>query len=139
MSRRKSVLIVEDNALVAKFYCLALERAGGFQCLVTEDVPQMLQEVEAGRVDAVVLDVSLSATEWQGKSIDGLELARILKESAMTMTGRALPILLATAHAMTGDRERLLAASGADDYLEKPVYDAAQLVAKIKRLLDSHA
>ena len=132
----RTVLIVEDNALVAKFYRMALERAGGFTCVVTEDVSEMLAEVEAGRVHVAVLDVSLNETEWQDRPIDGVELARLLKQRSVTSTGRPLPILLATAHAMAGDRERLLAASGADDYLEKPVYDAAQLVNKIRALLD---
>ncbi len=126
-----TVLIVEDHALVAKFYRMALERAGGFRCLVTENVDEMLAAVQAGRVDVAVLDVSLSSTEWEGRPVDGIELARLLKQ----YSPRPLPILLATAHAMAGDRERLLAASGADDYLEKPVYDAQQLVEKIRRLL----
>ncbi len=126
-----SILIVEDHPLVAKFYCLALERAGGFACLVTENVQEMLAEVVAGRVHLAILDVSLSETEWEGRQIDGVELAHILRDRA---PGR-LPILLATAHAMAGDRERLLAASGADDYLEKPIYDPQQLVEKVQRLL----
>ncbi len=134
MSRTHRVLIVEDNALVAKFFQMALERAGGFACLVTEDVQVMLPELEAGRIDLVILDVSLSGTTWQGRPIDGIELTGLLKERAAQL-GRPLPVLLATAHAMAGDRERLLTASGADDYLEKPVYDAAQLVEKIRRLL----
>ena len=46
---------------------LALERAGGFNCLVTENVEEMLAEVEAGRVHLAILDVSLSGTEWQGR------------------------------------------------------------------------
>lgn len=125
------VLIVEDNGLVAKFYRMALERAGGFQCLVTEDVPEMLKAVEAGEVSVAVLDVSLSASEWEGRLIDGVELAQLLKRKS----SKRLPILLATAHAMAGDRERLLAASGADDYLEKPVYDAKLLVEKVRQLL----
>ncbi len=132
-----TVLIVEDNALVAKFYRMALERAGGFACVVTEDVSEMLAEVGIGRVQVAVLDVSLSGTEWQGRPVDGVELTRILKQHALAGTGRPLPILLVTAHAMAGDRERLLTASGADDYLEKPVYDAAQLVDKVQHLLDS--
>jgi CheY-like chemotaxis protein len=37
---------------------------------------------------------------------------------------------------MSGDRENLLAASGADDYVEKPVFDAQLLVDKVRRLLD---
>ena len=126
-----TILIVEDHALVAKFYRLALERAGGFACLVTENVEEMLAEVEAGRVHLAILDVSLSGTVWEGRQIDGVELAHLLRARA---PGR-LPILLATAHAMAGDRERLLAASGADDYLEKPIYDARGLVEKVQRLL----
>ena len=135
MSRAHRVLIVEDNPLVAKFFRMALERAGGFSCLVTEDIEVMLPEVETGKIDLVILDVSLSGTTWEGRPIDGIELAQLLKRRAASHVDRPLPVLLATAHAMAGDRDRLLAASGADDYLEKPVYDAAQLVDKIRRLL----
>ena len=124
------VLIVEDNSLVAKFYRMALERAGSFSCLVTENVDEILREVEAGAVDVAILDVSLSDSRYQGEPVDGVMLAQMLKERRPK-----LPILLATAHAMTGDRERLMAASGADDYLEKPVYDAQLLVDKVKGLL----
>jgi two-component system cell cycle response regulator DivK len=129
------VLIVEDNRLVAKFYQMALERVGKFQCLVTESVLEMLEQVEAGRVRVAIVDVSLAGTEWEGQPMDGVALTRLLKEKALAATGRPLRILLATAHAMAGDRERLLAASGADDYLEKPVYEAAQLVEKVRKLL----
>jgi two-component system cell cycle response regulator DivK len=131
----KTVLIVEDHALVAKFYRMALERAGNFECVVSEDVPRILADVEAGRVHVAVLDVSLSNAQWQGRPIDGVELAQLLKKAAAG-AGRTFPILLATAHAMSGDRESLLAASGADDYLEKPVFDAQFLVDKVRRLLN---
>jgi hypothetical protein len=36
---------------------------------------------------------------------------------------------------MSGDRERFLAASGADAYLQKPIYDAQKLVDTIRELL----
>ena len=49
--RKQRIIIIEDNALVAKFFQMALERAGGFSCLVTEDVPTILREVTAGEVD----------------------------------------------------------------------------------------
>ena len=77
-----TILIVEDHALVAKFYRLALERAGGFACLVTENVEEMLAEVEAGRVHLAILDVSLSGTVWEGRQIDGVELAHLLRQRA---------------------------------------------------------
>jgi CheY-like chemotaxis protein len=130
----QTILIVEDHPLVAKFYRLALERAGGFSCIVTEDAEDIVAAVEQGRVALVLLDVSLRGTQWQGRPIDGIELARLLKERA---PGR-LPILLATAHAMAGDRERFLAASGADAYLQKPIYDAQQLVNTIRGLLTGY-
>jgi CheY-like chemotaxis protein len=128
---KQRIIIIEDNALVAKFFQVALERAGGFSCLVTEDVPSILGEVAAGGVDLVLLDVSLTNAEWDGRNVNGVELCRILKEKSP----RRLPILLATAHAMSGDRDRLLESSGADGYLEKPVYDSAQLVAKVRELM----
>ena len=131
MTRPQRILIVEDNALVAKFYRMALERAGGFECLVTENVPEMVAEVEAQGIDLVLLDISLSKAEWEGRPIDGVELGRLLKERA----AQPLPILIATAHAMAGDRERLLGASGADDYVEKPIFDAQELVDKVRSML----
>jgi CheY-like chemotaxis protein len=130
--KKRRIIVVEDNALVAKFFRMALERAGGFSCLITEDVPRILEEVQTGGVDLVLLDLSLSNAEWEGHLVNGVELCRILKEKSP----RRLPVLLATAHAMSGDRERFLEASGADGYLEKPVYDAAMLVAKVRELMD---
>jgi CheY-like chemotaxis protein len=131
---KHTVLIVEDNALVAKFLQLALERAGGFRCIVTEDVSTVLAEISSGHVSIVILDVSLTNAQWDGRLIDGVELAHLIRERAGEH-GKHMPMMLATAHAMVGDRDKLLAASGADDYLEKPVYDANALVEKVKRLL----
>jgi len=129
MSARR-VLIVEDNPLVAKFYRMALERGGGFTCVVTENVDEILREVDTGKLDLAILDISLSASRFQGELIDGVRLAQMLKHRLPKM-----PILIATAHAMSGDRERLLQSSGADGYLEKPIYDAEALVGKVKELL----
>jgi two-component system, cell cycle response regulator DivK len=80
--KKKRIIIVEDNILVAKFFQMALERAGGFSCMVSEDVPEILREVTAGEVDLVLLDVSLSNAEWDGHRVNGVELCRILKEKS---------------------------------------------------------
>ena len=127
-----NVMIVEDNARVAKFYALALERAGQMHCLQGGSAEEVLTQAQAGAVDLVLLDVSLDNFSYQGRAIDGLELARLLKNDPAT---RHIPILLATAHAMEGDRERFLAASGADDYLQKPIYDPQVLVEKVRAML----
>lgn len=127
-----NVLIVEDNALVAKFYALALERAGSFRCRHGRTADEVLAQARAGEVDLLILDISLANFTHDGKLIDGLQLARLLKDDPRT---RHIPILLATAHAMEGDRERFLEASGADGYLEKPIYEPQVLLSKVNELL----
>lgn len=128
----KRILIVEDNVLVAKFFRMALERAGGCSCVISEDVSTILEHAASGEIDLVVLDVSLTNSEWEGRAINGVELCRMVKKKSP----RRLPVLLATAHAMSGDRERFLEASGADAYLEKPVYDSAILIEKVRSLIN---
>jgi len=128
------ILVVEDNPLVAKFYRLALERAGGYEVTCSEDVDAILAQITASCFDALILDVSLRNCRYQGRMIDGPALAQLIRELP---AGKSLPILLATAHAMEGDRQRLLAASGANAYLEKPIYDPSVLIAKIQELLGS--
>lgn len=131
-----TVLIVEDNQSVAKFYALALERRGQFNCLQAHTADGVLAQAGTGSVDLILLDVSLASFTYQERPIDGLELARLLKSDPAT---RHIPILLATAHAMVGDRERFLETSGADDYLQKPIYDPDILVARVKALLPKAA
>jgi two-component system, cell cycle response regulator DivK len=126
------ILVVEDNPLVAKFYRLALERAGGFHVTFNEDVESILAQVAKAEFDGLVLDVSLRNCRYHGQPVDGLELAQLIRQVPQ---GKSLPILLATAHAMEGDRQRLLAASGANGYLEKPIYDPNVLIAKIREIV----
>lgn len=127
-----TVLIVEDNQSVAKFYALALERRGQFNSVHGHTADEVLEHARTGRVDLILLDVSLASFTYQNRPIDGLELSRLLKSDPQT---RHIPILLATAHAMVGDRERFLETSSADDYLQKPIYDPDILVEKVKGLL----
>jgi CheY-like chemotaxis protein len=126
------ILVVEDNPLVAKFYRLALERAGGYEVVLTEDVEEILRLAAEHAVDVVILDVSLRNCRHEGQPVDGIELAQLIRARSGE---RRIPILLATAHAMEGDRQRLLTASGADAYLEKPIYDPQVLVRKVEQLM----
>lgn len=126
------ILVVEDDALNAKLFQLILARRAGYEVEVTEDPAQVLARARAGAVDLIIMDVSLSNSEWDGERVDGLEITRRLRRDPDA--GR-VPILLATAHAMKGSRESFLRASGADDYISKPIVSADELIGRIQALL----
>ena len=91
--------------------------------LIAGDGEQGIAAAGREQPDLILMDLSLPV-------IDGWEAARRLKGSADT---QAIPIIALSAHAMTGDRERALAA-GCDDYDTKPV-NLRGLMAKIEALL----
>ena len=91
----------------------------------------MLGLVRSGDVQLVILDVSLAHTLWEGKPVSGVELCRMLKSDPATS---AVPVLLATAHAMRGDAQRLLEESGADGYVAKPIVDHGVFVEQVRSL-----
>jgi CheY-like chemotaxis protein len=130
------ILIVEDDALNAKFFTFSLCRRGGHQVEVCEDPERVLDLARRGEVDLIIMDVSLSNSRYRGKPVDGSSICRLLKADPRA---RAVPVLLATAHAMAGEREALLRDSGADDYLSKPISDPALLLSKVDALLAAAA
>jgi PAS domain S-box-containing protein len=105
------VLLAEDNAVNQKFVGRLLQR-GGHAVTVAADGRQALDALAAREFDLVLMDVQMP-------DLDGLEATRGLR-AAEGRTGRHVPVIALTAHAMTGDRERCLEA-GMDGYLVKPV------------------
>ncbi|MBI1851351.1 MAG: response regulator [Planctomycetes bacterium] len=116
----------------AQFFDIALTRRGNYATYITESVPEILDRARLGEVDLVVMDVSLANSSYEGKRMDGLGIARLLKTDPRTSH---IPILLATAHAMKGDRESFLKQSMADDYASKPITNPQELIDKVKALL----
>ena len=117
----------------AKLFQLILARKAGFAVEVTEDPARVLEVVRAGEADLIIMDVSLSNSAWDGVPVDGLEITRRLK---LDPEARQVPILLATAHAMKGSKEKFLQESGADDYISKPIVSAEELIQRIQTLLE---
>jgi PAS domain S-box-containing protein len=105
------VLLAEDNAVNQKLVVRLLQR-GGHTVTVAENGRQALEVLLAQPFDLVLMDVQMP-------EMDGLEVTRALR-GAEKETGRHVPVVALTAHAMPGDRERCLAA-GMDSYLTKPV------------------
>ena len=116
------VLYVEDNDDNVYVVRNRLGRAG-FTIVVATDAEQGLALAVSERPDLILMDLGLPG-------IDGWEATRRLKAGADT---RHIPIIAVSAHAMSGDREKALAA-GCDDYDTKPI-DFARLREKIQRLV----
>ena len=126
----KRVIIVEDNASVAKYFRYVLEHEG-YTAAVTESGDEVVLLARQPDTVAVLVDVSLRATQHAGRYIDGLELSRILKHDEQTAR---VPVIIATAHVMAGDRERFLQESKADGFLRKPVVDPQELLVMLQQL-----
>jgi two-component system, cell cycle response regulator DivK len=128
----RTVLIVEDDPINARVFSKILTKRAGLAVKHTEDVEEVLEIAKARSADIVLMDVSLSRSMYQGKSVDGIRLTQMLKADPTT---QGLPVILVTAHAMEGDRENFLKLSGADDYISKPVVDHEGFVQQIMALL----
>ena len=121
------VLLVEDHEINRKLAAIMLERMG-CQFAMADDGQQALERLDKERFDVVLMDVMMPV-------MDGITALRHLR--AKEASGRPrTPVLMVTAHAMTGDRERFMAA-GADGYVSKPMSQAV-LQKEILRVL-AHA
>jgi two-component system, cell cycle response regulator DivK len=128
----KHVLVVEDDPHNAVLLRKLLERRGGFRVTLTESAEEVLRLAREGEVDLVIMDVSLGNTRYQGRPVNGVDLCRMLKRGTQAVS---VPVMLATAHAMRGDAEALMAESGADDYVAKPIVDHEVFVRQVRTLL----
>lgn len=120
------ILYVEDNDDNIFVVKNRLGRAG-FTILVARDGEQGVAMASAEQPDLILMDLRLPV-------IDGWEATRRIKSQPAT---RHIPVLALSAHAMTGDRAKALAA-GCDDYETKPI-DFPRLRAKIDALMGKRA
>ena len=116
------ILIVEDNEMNRDMLSRRLARRG-YTVVTAVDGEQGIAAAQAERPDLILMDMSLPV-------IDGWEATRRLKSDGAT---RAIPVIGLTAHAMTGDRDKAIAA-GCDDYDTKPV-ELPRLLEKIEGLI----
>ncbi len=116
------VLLVEDNEMNRDMLSRRLIRRG-FQVVFAVDGQQGVDMAKSENPDIILMDMSLPV-------MDGWEATTRIKADAET---RGLPVIGLTAHAMAGDREKVLAA-GCDEYDTKPV-EFDRLLDKMQKLL----
>jgi CheY-like chemotaxis protein len=116
------ILVIEDNEKNMYLMTFILERMGHLVLKAVtgeQGVEAAVREVP----DLILMDIQLPG-------IDGFEATQRIRASA---AAQGVPIVAVTSFAMTGDRERLLAA-GCNGYIEKPI-DPDTIMAQIEGFL----
>ena len=106
------ILLVEDG-FVNREVALGFLEMGHHQVIAAENGREALTALEQFSFDVVLMDVEMP-------EMDGLEATRIWRDREAG-TGRHLPIIAMTAHAVEGYREHCLA-QGMDGYVTKPIW-----------------
>jgi DNA-binding response OmpR family regulator len=116
------ILLVEDHEELWDFLSRRLRRRG-FEVVLAHDGQQGVDMARSEKPDVILLDMNLPV-------MDGWTAARTLRASEDTAK---IAIIALTAHAMSGDRNKVIEA-GCDDYHPKPV-DFNKLLGQIDTAL----
>lgn len=106
---KRTILVIEDNEQNLYLMCFLLTK-NGFKVVEARDGTEGIQLAGQFLPDLILLDIQLPV-------LDGYAVATELRKNAAL---RGTPIVAVTSYAMVGDREKALA-SGATDYIEKPI------------------
>ena len=109
------ILLTEDNPVNQRLALRILEKAGHSVAVANNGI-EAVAAVKSEDFDAVLMDVQMP-------EMGGFEATAEIRKLTR---GLRIPIIAMTAHAMSGDRERCLAA-GMDDYISKPIRAKALL------------
>ncbi|MCU7921774.1 MAG: response regulator [Candidatus Thiodiazotropha sp. (ex Dulcina madagascariensis)] len=118
------VLLIEDNEDNRLSMTILLE-SGGFKVIEAETGRLGLEAAITEQPDVILLDIQLP-------DMEGTEVLKRLLESEST---RDIPVIAVTSYAMSGDRQRLLAA-GCKEYIEKP-FDPMRVVDQVRTIIGS--
>jgi signal transduction histidine kinase/ActR/RegA family two-component response regulator len=105
------VLLAEDNLVNRQLVVRLLEKRGHRVDTATNG-REACEAFHRQSYDVILMDVQMP-------EMTGIEATAAIRE-AERGTGRHIPIIAMTAHAMKGDRERFLA-GGMDGYVSKPI------------------
>jgi signal transduction histidine kinase/CheY-like chemotaxis protein len=105
------ILLAEDNQVNQRVAARMLEKKS-HDVMVATNGREALEQWRLGSFDLILMDMQMP-------EVSGFEAIRVIRAEEKA-SGRHIPIIALTAHAMQGDRERCLDA-GADEYVTKPI------------------
>jgi two-component system sensor histidine kinase/response regulator len=108
---RLRILLAEDNRVNQVLAVRLLEKRG-HEVAVAGNGEEALEALDNQAFDLVLMDIQMP-------EMDGLQATAAIRKGEMK-SGKHIPIIAMTAHAMVGDKERCLEA-GMDDYIAKPI------------------
>jgi DNA-binding response OmpR family regulator len=123
----RTVLVVEDEADIARIIGLALKLIGRWEVVACDGADGVDAAIAARRPDVIMLDRMLAGT-------DGLDVCRRLKASPDTAD---IPVIFLSAKCTDRDRADGLEA-GACGYLDKP-FDPVELADRVRGILTPNA
>lgn len=121
----KTALVIEDDVNNMELITVILE-LDGYQVIKAETGQKGFELAEEKLPDFIILDIQLP-------DMNGLEVLKKIRSSKADGT---TPVIAMTSFAMSGDREKLLAA-GCNGYIEKPI-DPDKVMAQIQSILDKN-
>jgi CheY-like chemotaxis protein len=124
LADKLDILLVEDNVINQKVGKRALENQG-HRVVIAQNGKEAIQVLETGAFDLVFMDIQMPV-------MDGFEATGRIREMEKK-TGKHIPIVAMTAHALKGDRENCLK-MGMDDYVAKPL-KTEQIIQTIERVM----
>jgi CheY-like chemotaxis protein len=123
--RSLTVLLAEDDQINRLIGGSLLDNMG-HKVVFAENGREVMQILAIRQdIDCILMDIQMP-------EMDGVETSRAIRRSQPGLSSTSIPIIALTAHALSGDRERFMAA-GMDEYLTKP-YKADELRSVLDRV-----
>ena len=111
LNRKLHVLIAEDDEVNQIVLSKAIKNEGHLVSTANNGL-EVLSVVKEKKIDLILMDIQMP-------EMDGIQATKNIREMEKE-TGKYIPIIAITAHALKGDKEKFLS-SGMDRYIAKPV------------------
>lgn len=131
MKDEKKILIVEDDAMLQEFYKILFKRLG-YNCIISENGEEIINHITCGNINLLIVDLNLKNTFLNSQAIDGVALARYVKQNFYKLR---IPILVITAYSANYFADDMIKDGSADDFMLKPIVNFDKLIEKVERLL----